>query len=131
MKRQASIETGNEVEWTSETNYRFRLSAFKEHLLEFYEKNPNWIQPHSRMEEVVEAVSSGLEDLSVSRPFQRLRWGIRVPRDQTQTIYVWLDALLNYTTAAGYPWAPGNESAGGWPADFHVIGKDIVRSGRS
>jgi methionyl-tRNA synthetase len=79
------------------------------------------------MKEVIEAVESGLEDLSISRPSDRLQWGIRVPEDDSQTIYVWLDALMNYATKAGFPWAPGNESAGGWPADCHVIGKDIVR----
>lgn len=79
------------------------------------------------MKEVIEAVESGLEDLSISRPSDRLTWGIRVPEDETQTIYVWLDALMNYVTKAGYPWAPGRESVGGWPADCQVIGKDIVR----
>jgi len=108
-------------------NYHFRLSAFREPLLEFYKKNPSWIKPEHRMKEVIDAVESGLEDLSVSRPANRLTWGIRVPEDPTQTIYVWLDALMNYATKAGYPWAPGQESAGGWPADCHVIGKDIVR----
>lgn len=79
------------------------------------------------MKEVVESVESGLEDLSISRPYDRLSWGIRVPGDDSQTIYVWLDALMNYATKAGYPWTPGHEKAGGWPADCHVIGKDIVR----
>lgn len=79
------------------------------------------------MKEVIQAVESGLDDLSVSRPTDRLTWGIRVPDDDTQTIYVWLDALLNYATKAGYPWQPGRETLGGWPADCHVIGKDIVR----
>lgn len=79
------------------------------------------------MKEVVQAVETGLEDLSISRPTDRLSWGIRVPHDETQTMYVWLDALMNYVTKAGYPWAPGNETVGGWPADVHVIGKDIVR----
>jgi methionyl-tRNA synthetase len=115
------------VEWASEKNYHFRLSAFREPLLEFYKHNPDWIQPQSRMKEVVQAVESGLEDLSISRPSSRLTWGIPVPEDSTQTIYVWLDALMNYLTMAGYPFQPGRESAGGWPADCQVIGKDIVR----
>jgi methionyl-tRNA synthetase len=68
-----------------------------------------------------------LEDLSISRPVERLTWGIRVPNDESQTIYVWLDALINYITKAGYPWVPGQEHALGWPADVQVIGKDIVR----
>ncbi|KAF5871902.1 putative methionyl-trna synthetase protein [Botrytis fragariae] len=123
----ASQETGKEVEWTSEKNYHFRLSAFKEQLLEFYEKNPDFVVPMTRMKDVVNQVSRGLEDLSISRPYDRLSWGIRVPDDETQTVYVWLDALVNYITKAGYPWAPGKETAGGWPADVQVIGKDIVR----
>ncbi|KAI9648132.1 methionyl-tRNA synthetase [Ciborinia camelliae] len=123
----ASQETGKEVEWTSEKNYHFRLSAFKDQLLDFYEKNPDFVVPLTRMNDVVNQVSKGLEDLSISRPFDRLSWGIRVPDDSSQTIYVWLDALVNYITKAGYPWAPGKGSAGGWPADVQVIGKDIVR----
>ena len=79
------------------------------------------------MDNVIQAVSEGLEDLSISRPVERLSWGIPVPSDPTQTIYVWLDALVNYITKAGYPWAPGQEQQGGWPADLQVIGKDIVR----
>lgn len=126
-KVMASIETGKEVEWTSEQNYHFRLSAFRDKLLSFYAENPEWITPESKMRDVVSAVSSGLEDLSISRPSKRLTWGIRVPTDPDQTIYVWLDALVNYITKAGYPWAPGSEHAGGWPADVHVIGKDILR----
>ncbi|KAH7401816.1 tRNA synthetases class I (M)-domain-containing protein [Phaeosphaeria sp. MPI-PUGE-AT-0046c] len=126
-KLMVSIETGSEVEWSSETNYHFRLSVFRDKLLEFYKANPTWITPEHRMQEVIQAVESGLEDLSISRPYERLSWGIRVPGDDTQTIYVWLDALVNYITKAGYPWTPGRETAGGWPADCHVIGKDIVR----
>lgn len=72
-------------------------------------------------------VSKPLADLSISRPRERLTWGIQVPHDPDQTIYVWMDALLNYLTASGYPFIPGLESAHGWPADVHVIGKDIVR----
>lgn len=126
-KIMASIETGKEVEWTSERNYHFRLSAFREPLLKFYEDNPEWVSPDFRMQDVVSHVKAGLEDLSISRPTSRLTWGIPVPTDPSQTIYVWLDALLNYITKAGYPWAPGAERAGGWPADVQVIGKDIVR----
>ena len=123
----ASIETGKEVEWTSESNYKFRLSGFQNRLLEFYHNNPRFILPPKRMNDVVQSVSTGLDDLSVSRPVQRLTWGIPVPTDESQTIYVWLDALINYITKAGFPWSPGEEHTGGWPADCHVIGKDIVR----
>lgn len=126
-KIMVSKETGKEVEWTSERNYHFRLSAFRDRLLDFYERNPTFIIPKTRMDELVREVSAGLEDLSISRPVERLTWGVRVPSDSSQTIYVWLDALLNYATAAGYPFAPGSQNSGGWPADLHVIGKDIVR----
>jgi len=126
-KIMVSVETGKEVEWTSERNYHFRLSAFQERLLEFYERNPTFIVPESRMNEIVRQVRDGLEDLSVSRPVERLTWGVRVPTDPSQTMYVWLDALLNYASAVGYPFTPGSESAGGWPADVHVVGKDIIR----
>jgi methionyl-tRNA synthetase len=121
----ASIETGNEVEWTEEKNYHFRMLALKDRLLEFYESNPNWIEPRSRMNEVVSWVKNNLEDLSISRPANRLDWGIRVPDDPSQTIYVWIDALINYITVCGFPNLPAE--GGPWPADVQVIGKDIVR----
>lgn len=124
---QVSVETGKEVEWSSETNYHFRLSAFQDRLLQFYKENESFVRPASYMTELIKSVSSGLQDLSISRPAERLNWGIRVPGDDTQTIYVWLDALINYLTKAGYPFPPGQEHKLGWPADVHVIGKDIVR----
>ncbi|RYP16214.1 hypothetical protein DL765_005272 [Monosporascus sp. GIB2] len=124
----ASVESGSAVEWTEEKNYHFRLTALKDRLLRFYGENPEWVTPATRMAEVVDWVEHNLEDLSVSRPVSRLDWGIPVPDDPSQTIYVWVDALVNYITVAGYPyWTPGSEHAGGWPADAHVIGKDIVR----
>ncbi|PSR90790.1 tRNA synthetases class I (M)-domain-containing protein [Coniella lustricola] len=124
----ASSETGNTVEWVEEKNYHFRMTAFKGALLEFYKANPTWIHPPHRMAEVVDWVENNLEDLSISRPSTRLEWGIRVPDDESQTIYVWVDALINYLTKAGFPdWAPGHEKEGGWPADLHIIGKDILR----
>lgn len=126
-KLMASMETGREVEWTSETNYHFRLSAFKEKLLKLYEDNPEFVTPRSRLQEVIQSVVPGLEDLSISRPTERLTWGIRVPDDPSQTIYVWIDALMNYAVRAGYPFAPGQEDARGWPPDVQVIGKDIMR----
>lgn len=116
------------MEWSSETNYHFKLSAFKDRLLSFYQENPNFIRPQRYMKNVVDEVSAGLQDLSISRPVSRLNWGIPVPGDETQTIYVWLDALINYLTYAGYPCTPGQEGNFMWPADVHVIGKDIVRS---
>ncbi|KAI9660864.1 MAG: methionyl-tRNA synthetase [Trizodia sp. TS-e1964] len=126
-KHMASIETNSEVEWTSELNYHFRLSALKDRLLQFYAQNPKFLLPASRMEELVRTVSSGVGDLSISRPVERLSWGIRVPGDSTQTIYVWLDALVSYITKAGYPWKNGGENVAGWPADCQIVGKDIVR----
>lgn len=124
----ASAETKNKVEWVEEKNYCFRMTELKDRLLDFYEKNPGWIEPASRMNEVVDWVKNHFEDLSISRPVQRLSWGIRVPEDPSQTIYVWVDALINYITAAGFPdWTPGESHKGGWPADVHVIGKDILR----
>ena len=121
------METGTEVNWQSEINYHFKLSEFQEPLLKFYKENPQWVVPQAQMDQVVKAVSEGLQDLSISRPAERLTWGIPVPNDESQTIYVWLDALTNYITKAGFPWAPGQGSAGGWPADIHIIGKDILR----
>ena len=116
------------MEWVSETNYHFRMSALGDRLLEFYASNPRFVEPASRMQDVVQQVTDGLTDLSVSRPVARLSWGIPVPDDTSQTIYVWLDALVNYLTKANYPFqVPGQEHAAGWPADVHVIGKDIVR----
>ncbi|KAI0977499.1 tRNA synthetases class I (M)-domain-containing protein [Xylaria arbuscula] len=124
----ASVETGNAVEWTEERNYHFRLTAFRDRLLQFYRDNPTWVVPAARFVGVIDWVENNLEDLSVSRPSSRLAWGIPVPDDPSQTIYVWLDALVNYITTTGYPyWQPGSERTGAWPADVHVVGKDIVR----
>ncbi|KAJ8606461.1 hypothetical protein MRB53_040920 [Persea americana] len=125
-KFNASKETGKEVEWTSETNYHFRLSAFQQRLSEHYEQHPNFIVPSSRMEFIKSEVAAGLKDLSISRPSSRLQWGIRVPGDDSQTIYVWLDALINYLTATGYPSGDGDRTKL-WPPNVQVIGKDIIR----
>ncbi|KAK8168309.1 methionyl-tRNA synthetase, partial [Phyllosticta citrichinensis] len=116
-KVMASKETGKEVEWTTETNYHFQLSAFRERLLEFYRENPDWIVPRFRMDEVVQSVTEGLSDLSISRPGSRLKWAIPVPTDDQQRIYVWLDALLNYATTIGFPWAPDPETANATPVE--------------
>jgi len=116
--------TGAEVEWVEEDNYFFRLSAWQERLLAFYEANPDAIAPRSRRNEVISFVKSGLKDLSVSRT--SFSWGIPVPGDPKHVIYVWLDALANYITALGYPDETG-DYATFWPADIHVVGKDILR----
>jgi methionyl-tRNA synthetase len=126
-KLHASIETGKEVQWTSETNYHFRLSAFRDQLLQHYEDNPTFIVPKERMNFIVSEVALGLSDLSVSRPASRLSWGIPVPDDDSQTIYVWLDALVNYITAAGYPRTDPQSADSLWPPECQVIGKDIIR----
>lgn len=127
-KTMVSTETGKEVEWTSERNYHFKLSAFRQPLLDWYASHPDWILPTSRMSDIVSQVSSSLGDLSISRPVSRLTWGIRVPTDSSQTIYVWLDALLNYATALGYPFPPTPSlHTTGFPPDVQVIGKDITR----
>ena len=127
-KFMASKETGKEVSWVSEVNYHFRLSAFRDRLLEHYRSNPSFIVPASRMSELYKKIVAGLDDLSISRPANRIKWGIPVPNDESQIIYVWLDALINYLTKANYPFQiPGEQEAGGWPADVQVIGKDIAR----
>lgn len=126
-KMHASIETGKEVEWTSEMNYHFKLAAFKEPLLRHYRENPDFIVPSSRMNFIIKEVESGLSDLSISRPTSRLSWGIRVPDDESQTIYVWLDALINYLTTTGYPRVMPGEESSVWPPNCQVIGKDIIR----
>ena len=122
-----STETGKEVEWTSEINYHFRLSAFRDRLLEHYRGNPTFIVPRQRMNFIVKEVEGGLQDLSISRPASRLNWGIRVPGDESQTIYVWLDALINYLTMTGYPYANTGNPEWTWPPNCQVIGKDIIR----
>lgn len=117
-----SIESGQRVEWMTETNYKFRLSAFREPLLAWLKSNREVIRPASMYEHVVAEISSGLNDLSISRLRSRLTWGIPVPHDEDHTMYVWIDALVNYLTAIGYP-----STTRGWPVDAHIVGKDIVR----
>lgn len=128
-KIMASIESGNEVEWIKEDTWFFPLSKYKDRLLRFYDENPDWIKPRSRMNEVRQWVENHLEDLSITRPASRLDWGIRDPEDSSNTIYVWVDALINYATKAGFStkWQLDSEDKGIWPADVQVIGKDIIR----
>jgi methionyl-tRNA synthetase len=110
-----------EVEWTEEENWFFALSRYQERLLSLYEERPEFVQPESRLNEVRRLVEGGLDDVSVSR---KVPWGIRWPGDESHTIYVWAEALINYLSATGFP-DDGYERI--WPADFHVIGKDITR----
>jgi len=111
-------------QWLSEENYFFRLSAYGPRLLEHYRTHPEFIVPEIRRNEIVNVVESGLEDISVSR--SSVAWGIPLPNDPAHTVYVWFDALINYVTGVGYPDA-GGTYARYWPADLHVIGKDITR----
>jgi methionyl-tRNA synthetase len=114
---------GSPVEWVEEESYFFRLSQFADRLLEHYETHPDFIGPAERRNEIVSFVRSGLKDLSISRT--TFDWGIPVPGDERHVMYVWVDALTNYLTATGFP--NGGERADFWPADLHVIGKDIAR----
>ena len=116
--------SGAPVAWVKEPSYFFRLSKWQDWLLRFYEENPGFIAPASRRNEVISFVKSGLQDLSISRT--SFTWGIPVPGDTAHVMYVWLDALTNYITAAGYP-DPQAPRWGFWPADVHFVGKDIVR----
>ena len=118
--------SGAPVEWVEEPSYFFRLSAFEEKLLAHYDANPDFVAPKSRFNEVCSFVSGGLNDLSVSRA--SFSWGVPVPGDDAHVMYVWLDALTNYMTAAGYAQPDGEASyARRWPADLHMVGKDILR----
>ncbi|KAI1010366.1 hypothetical protein LB503_005065 [Fusarium chuoi] len=128
-KMMVSKESGNKVEWVREDTWFFPLSKYKEKLLQFYDENPNWIQPADRMNEVRNWVQDHLEDLSVTRPAKRLSWGVKDPEDPDNTIYVWVDALVNYLTTSGFgtKWQVGDKDTGIWPADMHVVGKDIIR----
>ncbi|MBB4189462.1 methionyl-tRNA synthetase [Sinorhizobium terangae] len=116
---------GTPVEWVEEESYFFRLSAYQEKLLKHYEENPEFIGPAERRNEVISFVKSGLKDLSVSRT--TFDWGIKVPNDPAHVMYVWVDALTNYLTATGYLTDPNGPRAKFWPANIHVIGKDIIR----
>lgn len=128
-KIMVSMETDNEVEWVKEETWFFPLTKYTDQLLTFYDANPNWITPAHRMNEVRNWVEHHLEDLSITRPASRLSWGIPDPEDKNQTIYVWVDALINYITEAGFgsKWFSASEDMGKWPADVQVIGKDILR----
>ncbi|MGO2153974.1 MAG: methionine--tRNA ligase, partial [Brevibacterium aurantiacum] len=119
-----STETRTEVTWTEEESYFFRLSNYQDKLLELYKNHPEFIGPDSRRNEVASFVASGLKDLSVSRT--TFDWGVPVPGNEKHVMYVWIDALTNYLTAAGYP-DDQERLDKWWPADVHIIGKDIIR----
>ena len=120
-----STISGSKVEWVEEESYFFKLSKWQNKLIEHYDKNPNFILPTSRKNEVVSFVKRGLKDLSISR--KSFSWGIKVPSNDEHVIYVWLDALTNYISALRYPKTSNNLYKNFWPADVHIIGKDILR----
>ncbi len=117
--------SGAPVEWVEESSYFFRLSAYTDKLLAYFETNPDFIQPESRRNEIISFVKGGLQDLSISRT--TFNWGVPVPGDDKHVMYVWLDALTNYITGVGYPDTASAQYQKFWPADYHVIGKDIIR----
>lgn len=116
---------GTPVEWTQEETYFFRLSKYAEPLLELYESQPSFVQPDGRRNEIVQFVKGGLKDLSISRT--SFDWGVPVPGDEEHVMYVWIDALTNYLTGVGFPDESSDLFGQFWPADAHIIGKDIVR----
>jgi methionyl-tRNA synthetase len=115
-------DCGRPTETLTEENYFFKLSAFRTPLLDFYKKNPDFIQPESRKNEIVSFVEGGLKDLSITRT--TIRWGIPVPGEEPHVFYVWFDALTAYLSAVG---GPEYEKRGYWPANLHLVGKDIIR----
>ena len=123
--KKISKSSGSLVEWVEEESYFFKLSAFQKRLLDHYKENKNFILPESRRNEVVSFVEKGLKDLSISRT--SFSWGIPVPDNKTHVIYVWLDALTNYLSALNFPNINDQKFKSFWPADVHIIGKDILR----
>lgn len=117
--------SGAEVEWMEEESYFFRLSAWQDRLLAFYGSHPDFVLPETRFNEVKSFVSGGLNDLSVSRT--NFNWGVPVPGNTKHVMYVWIDALTNYITALGYPDTDAADFKKFWPADLHMVGKDILR----
>jgi len=120
-----STFSGSQVEWVEEDSFFFKLSSWEKKLLEFYDKNPGFINPETRRNEVISFVKGGLKDLSVSRT--SFTWGIKVPNNTKHVIYVWLDALTNYLSALNYPDNENKLYKTFWPATLHIIGKDILR----
>jgi len=123
--KKISKSSGSIVEWVEEESYFFKLSAWQDKLIEFYEDNKKFILPESRRNEVMQFVKKGLKDLSISRT--SFSWGIPVPKNNKHVIYVWLDALTNYISALDYPDTASIKYKSFWPADVHIIGKDILR----
>ena len=120
-----ATKTGTPVEWVEEESYFFKLSAYQDKLLDLYARDPDYVLPKERLNEVASFVRGGLQDLSISRT--TFDWGVRVPGNPKHIMYVWVDALTNYITAVGFPDTDSAKFKRYWPADLHVIGKDIVR----
>jgi methionyl-tRNA synthetase len=116
---------GTPVEWVQEDSYFFRLGTYQEKLLDLYRRHRDFVLPETRMNEVISFVNGGLQDLSISRT--TFNWGVPVPGDDKHVMYVWVDALTNYITAVGFPDTDSDKFRRYWPADLHVIGKDILR----
>ena len=110
-----------------EENYFFKFSNYQEKLLEFYDRNPDFVIPDFRFNEIKAFVSRGLQDFSISRLKSKMPWGVPVPGDEDHVMYVWLDALTNYITALGYPDINSEAFQKFWPEAVHVVGKDILR----
>ena len=123
--KKVAKSSGSSVDWVEEDSYFFKLSKWGDKLLELYKKNPKFILPASRRNEVIKFVEKGLKDLSVSRT--SFSWGIPVPKNKKHIIYVWLDALTNYLSALNFPDTNDKLYKNFWPADIHLIGKDILR----
>lgn len=126
LKEGKCPDCGRDVEWLKEESYFFKLSKYQDRLLKYIEEHPEFIQPASRRNEMINTfIKPGLEDLCVSRT--TFDWGVRVPFDPKHVVYVWLDALSNYITALGYGSADDSAFRRYWPADVHLVGKEIVR----
>ncbi len=124
-KNKFAKSSNSKVEWVEEESYFFKLSSWQKKLLKHYEENPSFISPKSRYNEVFQFVKKGLKDLSVSRT--SFNWGIKVPNNNKHVIYVWLDALTNYLSALNFPKINDKLYNNFWPANVHIIGKDILR----
>lgn len=118
-----SVESGHPVEWTEETNYMFKMSSFQDKIIHWIE-NKTKISPKKFEKILLDYLKDPLPDISLSRPSDRVNWAISVPGDQSQTVYVWLDALVNYLSAIGYPEKDFQKK---WPASVQVLGKDILK----
>ena len=117
------LHPSRDIEWTEEENFFFRLSDYRDRLLAHIESHPEFVQPESRRNEILRLLEGGLEDISASR--SRIRWGVDFPGGDGHSVYVWFDALPNYITAVGFP--DGEDFGRWWPAELHIIGKDITR----